>query len=59
MRHHDVLAKVAEGSSVVLTDHTNTERGYLPRLREKLHESLGQRIEIHVSETDADPLQVV
>ncbi len=36
MRHHDVLAAVARGITVLLAGHTNTERGYLPHLRDRL-----------------------
>lgn len=57
MRHHDVLAKVASGSSVVLCDHTNTERGYLPRLAERLRSELS--VDVVVSRLDRDPLEVV
>ena len=56
MRHHDVLACVARGTSVVLTDHTNTERGYLPRYAAQV--ASGLRIEVVVSAVDADPLVV-
>ena len=58
MCHHDVLARVADGSSVILTDHTNTERGYLGVLKSKLEEML-EGVEIVVSEVDSDPLTVV
>lgn len=58
MRHHDILSKQALGSSVVLCDHTNTERGYLPLLAERLHAALGGRATIVVSRTDSDPLRV-
>lgn len=57
MRHHDVLARVANGSVVVLTDHTNTERGYLGRLARMLEERLG--VVVHVSRVDQDPLRIV
>jgi len=57
MRHHDVLNRVARGTSVVLTDHTNTERGFMPLFAESLREKLG--IDVHVSGVDADPLVVV
>ena len=61
--HHDVLAAAAEGVSVILTDHTNTERGFLQRmssqLREKLNDSGTVDVEIVISSRDADPLQVV
>ena len=36
MRHHDVLAAVDRGITVILAGHTNTERGYLPHLRDRL-----------------------
>jgi len=57
MRHHDVLARVAAGAAVILTDHTNTERGYLPRYAQRLAETTG--LEVKVSALDADPLRVV
>ncbi len=56
MRHHDVLAKVARGHAVILTDHTNTERGYLPVLAKRLAAESG--LEVSVSEVDAEPLVV-
>ena len=55
MRHHDILARVSDGTSVVVTDHTNTERGYLPRLAEILEQRL-PGVEIRVSQLDRDPL---
>lgn len=59
MRHHDVLAKVEQGATVILTDHTHTERGYLPTLKQKLHEQLGTDVKIDISKVDADPLRIV
>ncbi|MEZ6197014.1 MAG: Nif3-like dinuclear metal center hexameric protein [Planctomycetota bacterium] len=59
MRHHDVLAAVARGTSVILCDHTNTERGYLPRLAERLSAGLGAGVEILVSRRDRDPLEII
>ncbi len=59
MRHHDVLARVATGTSVVLCDHTNTERGYLPTLAERLVELGGGRLSAVVSKRDRDPLEIV
>lgn len=53
MSHHDVLAWVARGAVVVLTEHTNTERGYLPRYAERIR-ALG--VEVVVSTHDRDPL---
>ncbi len=57
MRHHDVLWRAAEGTAVVLTDHTHCERGYLPTYAARVAAALG--IEVVVSQVDADPLRVV
>ena len=57
MRHHDILNRVANGTSVILTDHTNTERGYLPILAERLRASLS--VNILLSTVDTDPLVIV
>jgi len=56
MRHHDVLARVAAGSVVVLTDHTNTERGFLPEFARRVEAATG--LEVRVSRRDQDPLEV-
>ena len=56
MRHHDILSRISNGTSVILTDHTNTERGFLPILQERLSQSMS--IPIVVSEVDSDPLTV-
>jgi dinuclear metal center YbgI/SA1388 family protein len=58
MRHHDVLARVAAGASVILTDHTNSERGYLGQLQEYLNSKLGTDLEIVLSQRDSDPLRI-
>lgn len=58
MRHHDVLARQAAGTAVILTDHTNTERGYLPVLGRLLRARCPD-LRVTVSRIDADPLQVV
>lgn len=58
MRHHDVLAAAQTGTSVVLTEHTNSERGYLPTLRTRLA-SLTDAVEVHLSQHDHDPLRIV
>lgn len=56
MRHHDVLSKVAAGASVILTEHSNCERGWLLTLAERLREATGLRVT--VSEIDRDPLAI-
>ncbi len=59
MRHHDVLAKVEQGAVVVLTDHTHTERGYLPVLKRRLAGALNRRVTIQIAKRDRDPLAMV
>ncbi len=57
LRHHDVLARAARGTSVVLCDHTNTERGFLPIFAERVRQRL-PGLEVLVSSADRDPLVV-
>lgn len=59
MRHHDVLAAVERGQTVLLAEHTHTERGYLPRVAELLRRELSvlPPDQIRVSTADRDPLQ--
>jgi putative NIF3 family GTP cyclohydrolase 1 type 2 len=56
LRHHDVLALNARGASVVLCDHTNTERGYLPRFKRRIESAASGALEVFVSEADREPL---
>jgi dinuclear metal center YbgI/SA1388 family protein len=58
MRHHDVRARVAQGASVVLSEHTHTERGYLQVLSEWLRVGTGGAVSFHVSRCDRDPLSL-
>lgn len=65
MSHHDVLAATASGSHVLLTEHSNSERGFLeavlkPKLEQILNSEEGKsKIQVVCSKTDADPLQVI
>ena len=61
MSHHEVLGAVHAGTAVVLTEHSNCERGYLPVLSGKLLTELGgpDAATITVSAVDEDPLRVV
>lgn len=56
MRHHDVLAAVEGGICVVLTEHSNSERGYLPFFARAIAERT--RLQVAVSRLDRDPLSV-
>ncbi len=58
MRHHDILARVSAGTSVILADHTNTERGYLPHFAERLSAAVGQELNVIVSRFDSEPLEI-
>jgi dinuclear metal center YbgI/SA1388 family protein len=58
MRHHDVLAAKADGCTVVLAGHTNTERGYLRVLRKRLRAALPE-LTVSVSRRDADPMKAM
>ncbi len=58
LRHHDVLALLARGTSVVLGEHSSTERGYLPVLAERLRASAGGALEVIISEADRDPVAI-
>lgn len=61
MSHHEVLAAVAKGTNVILCGHDNTERGYLPILKEKLQASLihEDHLEVTVSKKDRHPFVIV
>ncbi|XP_061613302.1 NIF3-like protein 1 isoform X2 [Phyllopteryx taeniolatus] len=59
MSHHEVLDAVAKGTSVILSDHSNSERGYLSVFRDKLTEKVPADVVVMVSKADRDPLEVV
>jgi dinuclear metal center YbgI/SA1388 family protein len=59
MRHHDVRARAEGGSSVVLCEHTHTERGFLPILAERLSAATGSKTSFHVSRCDREPLSLL
>jgi dinuclear metal center YbgI/SA1388 family protein len=57
MSHHNILAATLGGSHVILCEHTNTERGYLPVFAEKLQKAWGNGVDISISEMDSDPIK--
>jgi dinuclear metal center YbgI/SA1388 family protein len=57
MRHHDVLARVAAGTHVILAEHTNSERGFLAGYAMRL-EALVPGVRTILSTRDKDPLEV-
>lgn len=58
MRHHDVLRAVARGAVVVLSEHSSSERGYLPRLSRRLRALTGRSLDVRVSRADCEPLVI-
>ncbi|MEQ2298229.1 hypothetical protein AMECASPLE_003103 [Ameca splendens] len=59
MSHHEVLDAVAKGTSVILSDHSNSERGFLAVFRERLTVRLPDAVTVALSKADRDPLEVV
>jgi dinuclear metal center YbgI/SA1388 family protein len=58
LSHHDALAAVAAGTTVVVGEHSNTERGYLPVLAQRLRRQFGQGLEVRIAHADRDPFAV-
>jgi dinuclear metal center YbgI/SA1388 family protein len=59
LSHHDALAAVAAGTSVVLAGHSNTERGFLKVLRQRLREAFDGELDVRVANSDRDPFVTV
>ncbi|KAG0227048.1 NGG1 interacting factor [Actinomortierella wolfii] len=62
MGHHEVLEALEQKRTVVLCEHSNTERGYLkaslkPKLEQLFAQDGGEAVEVVVSKTDKDPLR--
>jgi len=58
LRHHDVLRALSRGTSVVLCEHSSSERGFLRILAGRLSEGSGNAIEVVVSDSDRDPVTI-
>jgi len=59
MSHHEVLHAVGNKRTVLLCEHSNTERGFFDELKPKLHSLMDGKVEILISKTDQDPLIIV
>ncbi|KAJ8679844.1 hypothetical protein QAD02_015631 [Eretmocerus hayati] len=60
MLHHDVLDAAHRGISVILTNHSDSERGFLRTVfAQKLTDLLNGVVTVSVSEKDEDPLKTV
>lgn len=58
MSHHELLAIVESGRSVLLLEHSNSERGHLEDMAAQLRYAL-EPVKIILSQTDADPVEIV
>lgn len=56
MLHHDVLDAAQKGISVILTNHSDSERGFLTVFSTHLASKLNNEVEVIVSKVDRDPL---
>ncbi|XP_026329477.1 NIF3-like protein 1 isoform X2 [Hyposmocoma kahamanoa] len=59
MLHHDVLDAAQKGISVILTNHSDSERGYLRIFKTHLQARLENQVQVIVSDIDKDPLTTV
>jgi dinuclear metal center YbgI/SA1388 family protein len=59
MSHHDALAAVTAGTTVVLAGHSNTERGFLPVLRKRLRNAFDGDLDVVLARADRDPFALV
>ncbi|KAL4892617.1 GTP cyclohydrolase 1 type 2/Nif3 [Aspergillus ambiguus] len=64
LSHHEALAAIERGSSVVALSHSNTERGYLravmqQKLTDALRQEWSEEFTVGVSERDRDPYGVM
>lgn len=60
MSHHEVLDAINTGSTVILCEHSNTERGFLRDWSQQLRSVVfEEQVMVSVSELDRDPLRIV
>ncbi len=59
LRHHDVLGLLARGQSVILCEHSSSERGFLPALAARLSALAGGELAVSVSSADREPIRRV
>jgi len=56
--HHEILDENSRGVSVIVTDHSNTERGYIEVFKERFIDLLkknNESVKMIVSKMDRDP----
>jgi len=60
--HHEILHEVHRGVSLIVTDHSNTERGHHEYFISQFKAYLGkfnEHVELFMSESDRDPLEYI
>ena len=57
MRHHDATDAVARGCTIILAGHTNTERGYLTVLQQKIGDAM-EDVSVEISTVDRAPFEM-
>jgi len=57
LSHHAVLATLGSGASIVLAEHSTTERGYLPEYAQRLQDLAEGALEVVVAQRDREPLE--
>ena len=58
--HHVVLDAIHRDTTVILCDHTNTERGFLNVIKEHFGQIWNlNEVQLLISERDRDPLEIV
>lgn len=58
MPHHDILDAVHSGTTVILCNHSNSERGFLKLFQSRLKNILKNNCKVLVSSCDMDPLMM-
>ena len=59
MSHHEVLDAVENNRTVLLCEHSNTERGYLRSLVDTMKGWFDGKVEVEMSKKDKDPLEII
>jgi len=57
LSHHAVLERLARGTSVVLCEHSSSERGFLPIFAQRVRERAAGSLAVLVSTSDREPIE--
>lgn len=59
MFHHDLLEANHNGVTVILTNHSDSERGFLKKMCRNLEKLLEGAANVSVSQVDKDPITTI